>query len=250
MTLVPSTAASAVYHDALTTARKFRTLCFLVLFLVLVAQIALFFGARYSPEVRDAIEGRGEVSLTTPTGVDSEMSREVEADGDIGRDLDIDVETTQTKVSSDKLQGAGYMAVYATLWLGLVFSLLMSLTLAFITLVMLNGRTVGVTNVAKAFLYSLLLLLLMIPWQAILTHPTLKGGPWRVPGALYTWPELLLNVPEFQGGAADWLGWVRFVVWPAVALLLLLIVTFGSGRGIKSALGEDLPDLDDERPVS
>ena len=37
MTLVPSTAASAVYHDALTTARGFRSLCFFLLLLILQA---------------------------------------------------------------------------------------------------------------------------------------------------------------------------------------------------------------------
>ena len=47
-----------------------------------------------------------------------------------------------------------------------------------------------------------------------------------------------------------WLGWVRFVGWPVVALLLLLAVGAKARRGVKEALGEDLPDLDVDRPIS
>ena len=136
------------------------------------------------------------------------------------------------------------MAVYATMWLGLAFSILLSLTLGFIVLVMLNGRTVGVPQVTRAFTKSLLLLVLFIPWQAILTHPTIAESAWRVPGVLYSWMELTRTGWYSHYDRPEWLMWVRFVAWPAAAFLLLLIVTFGSGGGIKRALGEDLPDLD------
>ena len=226
MTLVPTTAAAAVYHDALSTARGFRTLCFLVLLLCLLGQIGTFFAAKYWEDFpgREA----GDAAVTT-----SVESTEDLADGDDG----------------DVLTGGLYMLAYATLWLGLVFGILLSLTLCFTTLVMLCGRTVGVDRVAKAFLWSLVLLLLLVPWQSVLTHPSVSGGPFHIPGVLWTWPELMRNVPDFAG--QQWLGWVRFVGWPVVALILLAVVYAASGGGIKRALGEDLAgdDLDD-RPVS
>jgi hypothetical protein len=243
MTLVPTTAASAVYHDALTTARGFRRLCVLVLLLVLVGQLALFFTAKYWEGFPGRESAGGEITLTT--GVGTEIDRELEVDdGVFETEPDVDLTAEQTSVDAQTVTGGLYMAVYATLWLGLVFSMLLSLTLAFTTLVMLCGRTVGVSRVARAFLWSLLLVLLLVPWQAVLSHPTVAGGPFHVPGVLFTWPELLRNVPSFVG--AEWLGWVRFVGWPVVALILLLIVAVGSGGGIKQALGEDLPDADDD----
>ena len=223
MTLVPTTAAAAVYHDALSTARGFRTLCFLVLLLCLLGQIGTFFAAKYWPDFPGREAGDAPVVAQ--------------------------VESTEDLADDDILPQALHMLAYATLWFGLVFSILLSLTLAFTTLVMLCGRTVGVDRVAKAFLWSLVLLLLLIPWQAVLSHPTIRGGPFHIPGVLWIWPELMENVPDFAG--QEWLGWVRFVGWPVVALILLVVVYAASGGGIKRALGEDLAgdDLDD-RPVS
>ena len=243
MTLVPSTAAGAVYHDALSTARGVRTLCFLVLLLCLVGQIALFLTAKFS----DAIPVQGaQAQVTAPTGVDATTgSPDVEGDADVN--------VTSSSVDTHAAEPWLYAILYLTLFAGMIFSLLLSLTLLFTTLVMLNGRTVGVARAAKAFLLSLLLLLLLMPWQSILNHPTLAGGPFRIPGLLYTWSELDRNAKDFT--VADWLGWARFLVWPLIGLILLIVVFAKSGRGIKEALGEDLPDATDDdaaldRPIS
>ena len=240
MTLIPSTAATAVYHDALSTARSFRTLCFAVVLLCLLAQIGMFFAAKYWSDFPGRASAGGTVTL--PSGLD--------ADGD--STPAVSAETAE--VGADAVESALYTVLYATLFLGLVFSLLLSLTLAFTTLVMLCGRTVGVDRVTRAFLWSLVLLLLMIPWQAVLAHPS-SGGAFRIPGALYTWPELMRNVPEFAGAGVggEVLGWLRFAAVPLIALILLIVVFATSGGGIKRALGLDLPDADDDldtRPAS
>ena len=256
MTLVPSTAASAVYHDALTTARGFRSLCFFLLLLILLLQLGLFFTARYTDGI---IPVRGSEAQRTgqsdlPTGVSGSTTQRAEveqnADGtaEVDRDARLDLDLERTGVSSDKVADWIYFALYFTLWGGMVLAILLSLTLVFTTLVMLNGRTVGVSRVASAFFWSLVLLLLLMPWQAILNHPTLSGGPFHLPGVLYTWDELYANGKHFVG--PDWMGWARFVGWPALALVILLIVGAKARRGVKEALGEDLPDLDADRPIS
>lgn len=253
MTLVPSTAASAVYHDALSTARFWRNLCFLILLLVLAGQLALFFVARYTQDiipVQGSQAENGQVEL--PSGVERTESTELETRpaGGVETEEETELEVTRSRVEAQDVADWLYMILYASLWAGLVFSILLSLTLVFTTLVMLNGRTVGVSRVASAFFWSLILLLLLIPWQAILNHPTLAGGPFHLPGVLYTWPELNANAKAFQDAA--WLGWLRFVLWPVVALLVLLIVQSKGRRGVKEALGEDLPDVESQadRPAS
>ena len=256
MTLVPSTAASAVYHDALSTARGFRTLCFLVLLLCLVGQLGLFFAARYGGGLVP-VQGT-DATITTPTGGSISTTSEPDVqDGRLTTDRDVVGNVSTEKVDTSAAAQWIYAVLYVALWAGLVFSILLCLDLLFTTLVMLNGRTVGVAKVAKAFLWSLLLLMLLMPWQSILNHPTLRGGIFHLPGVLYTWPELNGTARPDSLGAlfpnASIIGWLRFVVWPVVALILLFVVFGRSGTGIKEALGEDLPDLNDEpldRPVS
>ncbi len=249
MTLIPSTAASAVYHDALTTARGWRNLCFFVLLLILLVQLGLFLTAKFTDYI--PVEGAQTTGGQTevPTGVEIERTQTVDEDGE--PEVDRDVRPVTSGVDTGAFQSALYMTLYFTLWAGLIFSLLMSLTLAFTTLVMLNGRTVGVSREVGAFFWSLVLLLLLIPWQAILNHPTLAGGMFHLPGVLYTWPELEANAKDFQ--QPDWLGWVRFVFWPVVALLILLVVHSKARRGVKEALGEDLGMTDEplrDRPLA
>ena len=254
MTLVPSTAAIAVYHDALSTARGFRTLCILVLILVLVGQMALFFAARYGGDLipvhpRSVAERTDAGLRQTPADAAADTTLNGVAAEDLGTLAEgVEVQATSDRVEVEVDQSLVrtllYMLLYASLWVGLVFSILLSLTLVFTTLVMLNGRTVGVDRVAKAFLYSLLLLMLVMPWQSILNHPTFAGGLFHLPGVLYTWPELHFRA-SFPD--SDWLGWARFVGWPIVALLLTFLVMGKSGRGIRQALGEDLASVDATR---
>lgn len=249
MTLVPSTAASAVYHDALSTARSFRSLCVVILVLTLLGQMALFFTARYGGDVIPVQPRETAASVDrglVETEADAEApARAGEAENlTEGVDFSADEDEVRVDVEKSTLQSILYMLLYASLWVGLVFSILLSLSLVFTTLVMLNGRTVGVERVAKAFLYSLLLLMLIMPWQSILNHPTFAGGLFHLPGVLYTWPELNTRA-MFPDN--DWLGWARFVGWPLVALLLTLIVFAMSGRGVRQALGEDLANVDESR---
>lgn len=246
MTLIPSTAASAVYHDALTTARFWRNLCFLVLFLAIAGQLALFFTARFTDYV--PVEGAkpGEMSIQPSTPAEPATQPQDEADETPVEDL---VEKAMPSTDQE-LRHWIHAALYATMWGALIFSILMSLTLLFTTLVMLNGRTVGVAKEVSAFFWSLVLILLLVPWQWILNHPTIAGGPFHLPGVLYTWPELNERA---RFDASDIMEWARFVIWPVFALLVLLTVQGRARRGVKEALGEDLAMIEEplrDRPLA
>lgn len=260
MTLMPSTAA-AVYHDALSAGRRFRTLTFLVLLLILILQLSLFFASRFSPEVQEIVTGETAAVAIDDSSDPADLEGDVDPteannDGNLFDEAEENLEEAadETAEAIDEAgddieasaqrdpglwQGAGYMTVYASVWLGLVVSVLYSLALLFLVIVMLNGRTVGVASAAKAFTRSLILILLFVPWQAVLNHPLTVAQPYHIPGVLYLWTELQANAASFEG-RAEWLGWVRFVAWPVLALLLLLITYFGSGRGVKEAFGENL----------
>ena len=102
MTLIPSTAASAVYHDALTTARGWRNLCFLVLLLILLTQLALFIVARTTEGKYIPARGveRSEVEVASGAQITEDTDVEQEADGEVDVDRDRELSITTTSVSS------------------------------------------------------------------------------------------------------------------------------------------------------
>lgn len=244
MTLIPSTAASAVYHDALTTARFWRNVCFFILFLAIAGQLALLFTARYTNYIPvDGASGQMNVEPAAPA---EPATQPDEVDESAVEDA-----VERVMPSTDReLKHWIHAALYASLWGALIFSILMSLTLLFTTLVMLNGRTIGVAKEVSAFFWSLVLILLLVPWQWILNHPTIAGGAFHLPGVLYTWPELDQGA---RFGNADIMGWARFVIWPVFALLVLFMVQARARRGVREALGEDLQMIEEplrDRPLA
>jgi len=61
----------------------------------------------------------------------------------------------------------------------------------------------------------------------------------RIPGALYTWPEL---VRDFDFSGSEWrtagLHWARFVLYPVLMLILVMSIQIRGTRGLRLALGE------------
>ena len=87
--------------------------------------------------------------------------------------------------------------------------------------------------------WSIFLLLMLFPWQTMLATAGIERPDVVVPGVMYSWHELSTN-GNFSNGAGleTILNWFRFVGAPVVAMIVLLIVRIGSGRGIRLALGE------------
>lgn len=216
-------AVAADYADAMLVARRWKNILFLALFVVIVAQLAMFFSARFVPSIHIR---PGESSAT--------------------------VQLQQTVRIFE-------FATDLTVYLGVLLPIVLAMVLLLIVIIMLVGRLVGVSHVTGAFCMSILLVCLMFPWQSLLnsravqaageiragvpltTQPTdIQPMPdVRLPGALYTWPELVRNY-DFSTtsyGVAI-LGWARFAVFPVVMLIILLMVHARSSRGLRFALGE------------
>src|SRR5205809_266687 len=84
---------------------------------------------------------------------------------------------------------------------------------------LLVGRLIGVARVTSAFLWCLLLMLLMFPWQIYFGGST-NPADFRVPGILYTWHDLRTQA-KFPSGDLNLavVKWARFFVMPLVATL-------------------------------
>ena len=205
----PSLATSADYADALIIARRAKSWLFLILLLVLLLQLAFFFIARFTQVVvPDAPIVTTTMPTTRPTG--------------------------QLFLS--------YITA-ATTFFGTILPMLLALVLLLIVNVMLVGRLVGLSRVTSAFVWCLLLMLLLFPWQVFFGGTT-DPLDFRLPGLLYTWDELVrfAKFPTTDPMLAL-LKWARFVVFPLLALILLMMVQAKSNRGLRQAQGEARPDV-------
>lgn len=207
----PSIATSADYADALIVARRAKHWLFLLLMLMLLIQLALFFTARYT-------------TLIVPGSVTATLA-------------------TTHPVATSAMDKLHYLTGVTT-FLGTILPVLLSLVLLLVVNIMLVGRLIGVARVTSAYLWCLVLALLLFPWQAFLGKITFYSADFRIPGVLYTWDELASQA-KFAASQPEVaiLKWSRFVVFPLIALVILMMVQAKSNRGMRQAMGQSDPDL-------
>ncbi len=224
----PTVATAADYADALLTARRFKSVLFLVVLLSLIVQMTLFFLAKYG------------VLPVAPVATDAST------------------QATGSGVGHLLLQ---YLTVVGT-FVGFGATIVLAAVLLLIAGIMLVGRLIGVGRITSALLWSIVLLVLLFPWQAVYSNATLRPdgttaiNDFRIPGVLYTWAEISHPTlgAKFSSdiGHVAYLRWARFVGFPVVAMLLLINVQMTSGRALRQAFGDDMPSADraDDLPTT
>jgi hypothetical protein len=232
-------AVAADYADAMMTARRAKNWLFILLLLVLLSQLAIFFLARLH-----ILNLGGRVTMPEIVPATSPTTAPVEGDSPA---------TAPTSASSEQPKSYPVATILRYVipvenFLGLTLMIVLSVVLLLITLIMLVGRLIGVSHVTSAFIWSVLLLVFLFPWQSFLLTGPRDASPgasivsddpsFKIPGVLYTWPELAHDYEFPTTGAAGILKWARFAGMPIVAVLLLLMVQAKSSRGLKYALGE------------
>lgn len=254
MTRITTTTPLAVgadYHDALVTARRAKSLLFLLLMIGLIAQITIFFLARFEKGIRITRSGDATVQMPTEVKVTSTTAPSTERSTG-------EVSSTHIRAETKTVDAGGPVAwlVNAVVYLGTILSIVLAVVVLLITLVMLVGHLLGVSNVTSAFVWSVLLVVLLFPWQLFYgpdtasatssmrdtasTPHSINIDDFRVPGVLYTWGELVQGVEDFPTdfNKVAMLRYARFVGFPLFALVVLFMVKAKSGRGVKLALGE------------
>jgi hypothetical protein len=210
-------ATAADYADAMITARRAKNLLFGIILVMLLVQLALFLAARYS------------IDLAGPS-VDQAT-------------------TTSTRLLHwiDKLKYLVGLIDY----LGVAAPVLLAVVLLLLTLIMLVGRLVGVSHLVSAFLWCVVLILMLFPWQAFLINQTFTSPEFKFAGVLYNWYELVDRARLHPSGMAMALSfWGRFIVAPAIALILLITIQMQSRRGLRLAFGEGISTPPPDAAVS
>ena len=115
----------------------------------------------------------------------------------------------------------------ATKFTALVACMLLVLTLMFCVDISLVGRLGGIAGFARAFFLSLILMAMLVPWQQVLKAPFSCG-------ALFNLGQLEQARRKLQEDTlAQSLHYARFIAYPALALLVLVIVQIAFGKGHK-----------------
>jgi hypothetical protein len=224
-----SVATAADYAEAMFTARAARNWLVGLLALMLVAQLGLFFAAKYSglfgPRGAVVASSSEPTPSTRPAPIGEATTQPVKAEPN-----------STLRVGLSKL----HYLVGAISFFGMIFSIVLTIVLLLILFIMLVGRLIGVSHVTSAFVWCLILALLLFPWQAFLNNAGLTAQEFKIPGVFYTWDELM-KYKDFpnQPWTEAALRWSRFVVFPVAALILLWVVQSKSSRGLRLALGEE-----------
>jgi hypothetical protein len=209
-------ATAADYADALITARRAKNVLVLLLLLMLLAQLAIFFAARYTNVMTPAV-----VTTTTTTAPTTTV-------------------VAEPNQWFEKLQ----YVVGLTDFLGVTLSIVLSIIVLLLVQIMLVGRLIGVSRVTSAFIWALVLIVLLFPWQAFLNNVAFDRPEFKIPGVLYTWDEVRLFAKFGMDRdhpiplAQLILQWSRFVAFPVISVLILLAIQIKSNRGLRQALGE------------
>jgi len=130
-------------------------------------------------------------------------------------------------------------------FVALVGCLLLVLTLMFAVKLALHGQTGGVAGLIGAFYWSLILLVLLIPWQQVLPGSTLLAG------AMHNLSELRIGRTRASGGSvlATLLYYARFLAMPILTLCVLLVVAGRWNKGYRIARGVEVDEVGPVEPA-
>ncbi len=137
-----------------------------------------------------------------------------------------------------------YLAVPVTQLLGLLAAASQAI-LIFLTLIMiLVAQAPGVAHLTRSLNWAVILLFMVLPWQYFF-----HGFP--IPGVLYSWHELLHTMglvyllPPGQGipFIPRLLIVARYVGWPSLAMVVMLVTAERFRAGTRLAIGHPLQSM-------
>ena len=137
-----------------------------------------------------------------------------------------------------------YLIAPITQLLGLLASGSQAIIIFVTLLVILVAHAPGVANMTRSLIWSVILLFMVFPWQYVL-----PGFP--IPGVLYGWHELHNTLalaflpPPGHGISFDQRILIvgRYVLWPVLALVVMLVTAERFRAGVRLAIGHPLQSM-------
>jgi len=137
----------------------------------------------------------------------------------------------------------------ATKFLAFASCVLAVLTVMFAVKLSLLGRLGGIAGFMSAFLWSLILLAAVTPWQQILNSALACGALYNLK-ELTTWArQVKASWGAANGDLLDWmLYYARFIAYPVITLLIWLLVMVKFARGYKDSSLAPVGTILEQRP--
>jgi hypothetical protein len=137
-----------------------------------------------------------------------------------------------------------YLIAAITQLLGLLACGSQAIIIFVTLLVILVAQAPGVANMTRSLIWSVILLFMVFPWQYVL-----PGFP--IPGVLYGWHELHNTLalaflpPPGHGISFDQRILIvgRYVLWPVLALVVMLVTAERFRAGVRLAIGHPLQSM-------
>jgi hypothetical protein len=135
------------------------------------------------------------------------------------------------------------MAVPVTQALGLMAATSQTIIVFLTLLVILMAHAPGVAQVTRSLIWTVLLAFMVFPWQSVFT----QGFP--IPGIFWGYQEMTAFIGPHVVAGEQIYGYqrflvvARFILWPLLALLVLLITSERFRSGIMLAIGHPLQSM-------
>jgi hypothetical protein len=137
---------------------------------------------------------------------------------------------------------ATYTLAVPVTQLGSLVAATSQVIIVFVTLlVVLVAQAPGVAQITRSLIWSVLLLFMFLPWQYFA-----RGFP--IPGVIYSYAELVERIGPIMVGekvlpVMFWLVYGRFIVWPALGVLVLIVTAERFRAGVMLAIGHPLQSM-------
>ncbi|MFP4105637.1 MAG: hypothetical protein ACLFVU_06030 [Phycisphaerae bacterium] len=207
---------SSEYAAAFGTTKRWKNLFAVIVLLAILLQLTSFI-LIYAVGVVDSLHAETDTATTIPTQA-TQRQNDI---GEIG-----------TANWWDSIFSVG---LGASKFFGFVAAVLMALAIMFAVKISLLDRLGGVSGFVSAFFWSVLLVAILTPWQQILQGSLVSGALGNYPALLNSMQDMCWNGDD-EAGLFDWtIFWLKFVAYPAVALLIWLIVLLKFRRGYRDS---------------
>jgi hypothetical protein len=114
--------------------------------------------------------------------------------------------------------------------------------IVFITLlVVLVAQAPGVAQITRSLIWSVLLLFMFLPWQYF-------ARDFPIPGVIYSYAEMLQRIGPLVVGDRvspfyEWMVYARFIAWPVLGVLALVVTAERYRAGVMIAIGHPLQSI-------
>ena len=114
-------------------------------------------------------------------------------------------------------------------------------------LVVLVAQAPGVAQITRSLIWSVLVLFMFLPWQYF-ARDFPNPGDFPIPGVIYSYTEMLQRIgPHVVGDKVfpfdTWMVYGRFIVWPLLGALAMVVTGERFRAGIMIAIGHPLQSM-------